>query len=71
MIKLILAIFLILFIAYKIKRLIVNEKIYNIRINWIYQKDPRIDKYSYEDMLKHKKFKNLFGFKTPKDSDFK
>lgn len=56
-------------IIYCLYQLARNEKVYKIRINWINKNDPRLDKYTYEDMFRPS-FKNWFGLKFPKESDF-
>ena len=53
----------IIYLAYQIKR---NDAIYNIRIKWIYTKDKRYSKYSYDYMFEPN-YHNLFGLIYPKD----
>ena len=46
-----------------------NNQVYEIRLKWIHTSDLRYDQYSYNDMYMPS-FKNIFGLKSPKESNF-
>ena len=46
-----------------------NQKVYEIRVDWINENDPRRDKYTYDYMF-NPSFRNWLGLKFPSKSDF-
>lgn len=57
-------------IVYLIYQLLRNQKVGKIRLNWLDKKDPRLSKYTYEEMFLPSK-KNRYGLQMPEDKDFK
>ena len=47
-----------------------NDKVYEIRMKWVEEGDERDEKYTYEYML-NPNLHNWFGFKIPKEEDYK
>jgi hypothetical protein len=64
-----LLIILVLALIYCFYQLARNKKVYDIRMDWIKENDPRWDKYTYDYMFKPS-FRNWFGLKFPIKSDF-
>lgn len=60
----------VLFVGYMLYQIKRNHTVYDIRINWINTDDDRWNVYSYQEMFVPSK-SNWYGFKFPKDSDFK
>ena len=56
-----------LYCGYQLLR---NEQVYKIKLGWIYNRDPRNDKYSYDYMF-WPSSSNFFGLQWPKDKNFK
>jgi len=46
-----------------------NEAVFNIRIRWVYNSDPRHRLYSYEEMYNSSRY-NKYGFRVPKQEMF-
>ena len=59
-----------LVIAYSALYIYRNNKVYKIRMKWIKEGDERLFTYTYTYML-HPKLNNWFGFKIPKEEDYK
>jgi hypothetical protein len=57
----------ILYLVYQFFR---NDAVYNIRINWIDTNDPRLDQYTYDEMMSPS-WSNFYGFRFPKARHFK
>jgi predicted PurR-regulated permease PerM len=61
--------FFILILIYLFYQLARNNKVYNIRIKWIYNDDKRYGKYTYNEMFKAS-HRNYLGLKYPNEKDF-
>lgn len=59
-----------LVIGYCLLYLYRNNKVFEIRMKWVEEGDERYKKYTYEYML-HPNLNNWFGFKIPKEEDYK
>ena len=59
----------VLVLFYFFYQLVRNQKVYEIRIDWINEDDPRRHKYTYEYMITPS-FRNWLGLKFPSKSDF-
>lgn len=60
---------LVLGIIYCFYQLARNQKVYEIRTDWVNEDDPRWDKYTYDYMF-NPSFRNWLGLKFPSKSDF-
>ena len=54
------------YLIYQLER---NYKVLKIRKKWYYNDNPKLKKYSFDEML-DPSFKNWFGFKYPNEKDF-
>ena len=54
------------YLIYQLER---NYKVLKIRKKWYYNDNPKLKKYSFDEMLDPNK-KNWFGFKYPNEKDF-
>ena len=60
---------LVLALIYFFYQLARNQKVYEIRVEWRNENDPRWYKYTYDYMFKPS-FRNWLGLKFPSKSDF-
>ena len=60
---------LVLALIYCFYQLARNQKVYEIRIDWVNEDDPRWSKYTYDYMF-NPSFRNWLGLKFPSKSDF-
>jgi len=55
--------------VYGIYQILRNEKVFQIRVSWIENRDTRRQEYTYGEMF-NPTMHNLFGLKFPNEKDF-